>query len=189
MTELCPLPFCGDGEPTAPWNCTTSITPSGIRAAPSTPLTPTKPSIVSMDEALACGDLEESYQLWQQAQWNGSTGVTQEGDIPWVWLVNIDHLYWVRDGLQVAQQKIHPHGHGWSVVKQCGPVELGWREQGEGEPSMKDNVLFGVKKLLRAALLLLGVSLGAFLLLCASPLDPLQTNVGQVALGSMTPEQ
>lgn len=69
-----------------------------------------------MDEALACGDLEESYQLWQQAQWNGSTGVTQEGDIPWVWLVNIDHLYWVRDGLQVAQQKIHPHGHGWSVV-------------------------------------------------------------------------
>ena len=22
----------------------------------------------------------------------------------------------VREGLQVAQQKIHPHGHGWSVV-------------------------------------------------------------------------
>lgn len=70
----------------------------------------------AMDEALACSDLEESYQLWQQAQWNGTTGVTQEGDIPWVWLVNIDHLYWVRDGLQVAEQKIHPHGHGWSVV-------------------------------------------------------------------------
>ncbi len=70
----------------------------------------------AMDEALACSDLEESYQLWQQAQWNGTTGVTQEGDIPWMWLVNIDHLYWVRDGLQVAEQKIHPHGHGWSVV-------------------------------------------------------------------------
>ena len=70
----------------------------------------------AMDEALACSDLEESYQLWQQAQWNGTTGVTQEGDIPWVWLVNIDHLYWVWDGLQVAEQKIHPHGHGWSVV-------------------------------------------------------------------------
>ena len=69
-----------------------------------------------MDQALASSDLEESYQLWQQAQWNGTTGVTQEGDIPWVWLVNIDHLYWVRDGLQVAEQKIHPHGHGWSVV-------------------------------------------------------------------------
>ena len=70
----------------------------------------------TMDAALACTDLEESYQLWQQAQWDGETGVTQEGDIPWVWLVNIDHLYWVRDGLQVAEQKIHPHGHGWSLV-------------------------------------------------------------------------
>ncbi len=54
---------------------------------------------------------------------------------------------------------------------------------------MKQALLFTGKKLLRAALLLLGVSLAAFLLLCASPLDPLQTNVGQVALGSMSPEQ
>ena len=69
-----------------------------------------------MDEALASSDLEESYQLWQQAQWDGTTGVTQDGDIPWVWLVNVSHLYWVRDGLQIAEQKIHPHGHGWSIV-------------------------------------------------------------------------
>ena len=69
-----------------------------------------------MDQALAESDLEETYTLWQQAQWDGTTGVTQEGDIPWVWLVNIDHLYWVRDGLTVAEQKIHPHGHGWSIV-------------------------------------------------------------------------
>ena len=69
-----------------------------------------------MDQALASGDLEKSYALWQKAQWDGTTGVTQEGDVPWVWLVNIDHLYWVRDGLRVAEQKIHPHGHGWSVV-------------------------------------------------------------------------
>ena len=69
-----------------------------------------------MDQALAESDLEEAYTLWQQAQWDGTTGVTQEGDTPWVWLVNIDHLYWVRDGLTVAEQKIHPHGHGWSIV-------------------------------------------------------------------------
>lgn len=63
-----------------------------------------------MDAALSCPDLEESYALWQE---------TQEiiaGDIPWVWLVNVDHLYWVRDGLEIAEQKIHPHGHGWSIV-------------------------------------------------------------------------
>lgn len=69
-----------------------------------------------MDQALASGGLEESYKLWQQAQWDGTTGVAQDGDVPWVWLVNIDHLYWVRDGLNVAEQKIHPHGHGWSIV-------------------------------------------------------------------------
>ena len=69
-----------------------------------------------MDQALASNDLEESYELWKLSQWDGSTGVTQDGDIPWVWLVNIDHLYWVREDLQVADQKIHPHGHGWSLV-------------------------------------------------------------------------
>ncbi len=69
-----------------------------------------------MDAALKSNDLEESYELWQKAQWDGTTGVTQQGDIPWIWLCNVDHLYFVRDGLQVAEQKIHPHGHGWSIV-------------------------------------------------------------------------
>lgn len=69
-----------------------------------------------MDQALESGSLEESYELWQKAQWDGTTGLTQEGDIPWIWLCNIDHLYFVRDGLQVADQKLHPHGHGWSIV-------------------------------------------------------------------------
>ena len=54
---------------------------------------------------------------------------------------------------------------------------------------MKQALLFTGKKLLRAALLLLGVSLAAFLLMSASPLDPLQTNVGQAALGAMSQEQ
>jgi hypothetical protein len=35
-----------------------------------------------MDEALACGDLEESYTLWQKAQWDGVTGVTVKGTAP-----------------------------------------------------------------------------------------------------------
>lgn len=63
-----------------------------------------------MDAALARSDLEESYTLWQQAQ----EEIVR--DVPWVWLVNVDHLYWVRDGLHVAEQKLHPHGHGWSIV-------------------------------------------------------------------------
>lgn len=69
-----------------------------------------------MEQALSTGSLEDSYELWKKAQWDGTTGITQEGDIPWIWLCNIDHLYFVRDGLRVAEQKIHPHGHGWSIV-------------------------------------------------------------------------
>ncbi|WP_434310941.1 ABC transporter substrate-binding protein [Hominifimenecus sp. rT4P-3] len=68
-----------------------------------------------MDQALET-ELSDSYELWQKAQWDGTAGVTQEGDVPWVWLCNVDHLYFVRDGLAVADQKIHPHGHGWSIV-------------------------------------------------------------------------
>lgn len=79
-----------------------------------------------MDEALKASELEDSYDLWQKAQWGGSTGVTQEGDIPWVWLCNVDHLYYVRNGLQVAEQKIHPHGHGWSIVNNVDQWE--WNE-------------------------------------------------------------
>lgn len=79
-----------------------------------------------MDEALKASELEDSYDLWQKAQWDVSTGVTQEGDIPWVWLCNVDHLYYVRNGLQVAEQKIHPHGHGWSIVNNVDQWE--WNE-------------------------------------------------------------
>ena len=54
---------------------------------------------------------------------------------------------------------------------------------------MRHRLEFAGKKCIRMLLLLLGVSLAAFLLMAASPLDPLQTKVGQAALGSMSPEQ
>lgn len=69
-----------------------------------------------MDQALQCSDLEESYELWKLAQWDGTTGVSHEGDIPWIWLCNVQHLYYIKDGLSIGEQKIHPHGHGWSLV-------------------------------------------------------------------------
>lgn len=69
-----------------------------------------------MDEALRSSNLEESYELWKKSQWDGVSGITQDGDIPWIWLVNIDHLYWAKSELAVAEQKLHPHGHGWSIV-------------------------------------------------------------------------
>ncbi len=82
-----------------------------------------------MEEALASSNLEESYELWKKAQWDGKEGIIQEGDIPWIWLVNLDHLYWAREGLLVAEQKLHPHGHGWSVVNNID--QWTWKETTE----------------------------------------------------------
>lgn len=48
---------------------------------------------------------------------------------------------------------------------------------------------FVLKKLIRMAVLLGLVSVLTFVLVSASPLDPLATNVGQAALGSMSQEQ
>jgi peptide/nickel transport system substrate-binding protein len=69
-----------------------------------------------LDDALAQPSIEESYELWQNAQWDGTVGVAPQGAATWVWFASIDHLYFTRDGLQLAAQKLHPHGHGWSVV-------------------------------------------------------------------------
>lgn len=54
---------------------------------------------------------------------------------------------------------------------------------------MKVNGMWIVKSLLRIAVLLALVSAAAFFLVSVSPLDPLKTNVGQAALGSMSREQ
>lgn len=74
-----------------------------------------------LDAALAATDMEESYRLWQQAQAN----VGPDAEALWVWFANVDHLYFVKDGLTVAEQKLHPHGHGWSVVNNID--QWSWR--------------------------------------------------------------
>ena len=69
-----------------------------------------------LDQALAQPDVEASYPFWQKSEWDGEEGIAPQGAATWVWFANVDHLYWVREGLRVAEQKLQPHGHGWSVV-------------------------------------------------------------------------
>ena len=69
-----------------------------------------------IDAALAMTRVEDSYDQWKRAQWDGTEGVAPQGGASWVWLVNVDHLYFKRSGLTIAEQKPHPHGHGWSLV-------------------------------------------------------------------------
>ena len=71
-----------------------------------------------LDAALAAPTLEESYTEYRLAMWDeqAQDGEAPKGAATWVWLANIDHLYFKRHGLEVAQQKPHPHGHGWSLA-------------------------------------------------------------------------
>lgn len=54
---------------------------------------------------------------------------------------------------------------------------------------MKHHLLFAGKNFIRMILLLIAVSIATFALVTASPIDPLQANVGQAALGSMSEAQ
>ena len=69
-----------------------------------------------LDEALAQTNIDDSYEYYQKAQWDGSEGIAPQGAATWAWIANVDHLYFTREGLYIAPQKPHPHGHGWSLV-------------------------------------------------------------------------
>lgn len=65
------------------------------------------------DQALQATTEEEAIEFWKKAQWDGETGVSAKGDAAWAWLVNIEHLYLVKEGLDIGNQRIHVHGHAW----------------------------------------------------------------------------
>lgn len=69
-----------------------------------------------MMNALRATNEQEAWAFWKKAQWDGETGLSAKGDAPWTWLVNLDHLYLVKAGLDIGKQKIHPHGHGWPIT-------------------------------------------------------------------------
>jgi peptide/nickel transport system permease protein len=54
---------------------------------------------------------------------------------------------------------------------------------------LKEHFIFIGKQMIRMLLLLFFVSVAAFTLVSVSPIDPLQANVGQAALGAMSQEQ
>lgn len=60
---------------------------------------------------------EEANANWQKAQWDSTTGTAMQSECPWVWIVNLDHVTFVRDGLSIGEQPIHGHGHGISLVQ------------------------------------------------------------------------
>lgn len=78
-----------------------------------------------LDAALQALTPEEANKQWQLAQWDGSIGTSMKGETPWVWLVNLDHIYYVADGLDIGQQQLHAHGASWTLLQNLR--EWTWR--------------------------------------------------------------
>lgn len=70
-----------------------------------------------LNAAMEALTVEEANKYWQLAQWDGETGTAMKGECPWVWIVNLDHVTYVRDGLSIGKQPIHGHGHGLPLIQ------------------------------------------------------------------------
>lgn len=68
------------------------------------------------EQALQAKSEKEALEYWKKAQWDGTTGLSGKGDAAWAWLVNVDHLYLMKDNLDIGKQRIHVHGHGWPAT-------------------------------------------------------------------------
>jgi len=68
------------------------------------------------EKALQATSQEQANRYWKKAQWDGKTGFSNLGDAPWVWLVNLDHLFFIRENLVIGPQKVQPHEHSWPIT-------------------------------------------------------------------------
>lgn len=79
-----------------------------------------------IDLALKANSQEEAYEYWQKAQWDGQTGFSTQGDAPWIWLTRIDHVYRIKQGLNVGEQGIQNPSMGWALLHNI--TEWTWDE-------------------------------------------------------------
>ncbi|MGL5439163.1 MAG: ABC transporter substrate-binding protein [Filifactoraceae bacterium] len=59
---------------------------------------------------------EEANKNWKQAQWDGTTGGSILGDMAYIPICYVNHIYFVREGLDIGTQIIHPHDHGLALT-------------------------------------------------------------------------
>lgn len=76
------------------------------------------------EQAQAAPTLEASYDIWKKAEWDGQTGFGARGDAAWAWLVNLDHIYFADECLDLGPLQVEPHGHGWPITS--GILNWSW---------------------------------------------------------------
>lgn len=77
-----------------------------------------------IQKALSAKNDTEANGYWRKAQDDGSQGANY--DYPYLFIVNIEHCYFVKDGLNIKEetQIPHPHGHGMPII--CNMNEWEW---------------------------------------------------------------
>lgn len=66
----------------------------------------------AIEKAISASSIEDANNAWKEAQKMG------EQEYPYLFLVNIEHSYFVKDGLNISvdTQIPHPHGHGSPII-------------------------------------------------------------------------
>ncbi|WP_029758817.1 ABC transporter substrate-binding protein [Fusobacterium nucleatum] len=61
-------------------------------------------------------DEKVAIENWQKALWDGKEGGSVLGDAPYCTICYLEHLYFVRDGLDLGRQKLHTHARDLSLM-------------------------------------------------------------------------
>ncbi|RLP11933.1 ABC transporter substrate-binding protein [Propionibacterium australiense] len=69
-----------------------------------------------LEQALTATDQKSADEHWHKALWDGRTGGSVLGDNPYLCVGYIRHNYYVRDGLDIGTQRVHPHDHFLHVL-------------------------------------------------------------------------
>lgn len=71
-----------------------------------------------LKKAISATDSDESYKEFKLAQYDSQAkdGVNIDTGASWVWLANVDHMFFVKNGVSIGDQQLQPHGHGWSLL-------------------------------------------------------------------------
>lgn len=78
-----------------------------------------------LDAALHNPDPIAANDEWKAAQLDGDgNGFTAAADAAWAWLVNLDHMYYVDQCLDLGALQTEPHGHGWPIT--AGITQWQW---------------------------------------------------------------
>ncbi|MDO4260810.1 MAG: ABC transporter substrate-binding protein [Eubacteriales bacterium] len=76
---------------------------------------------VKIDEALSANNQEDAVAAWKEVQ------RMADADYPYLYLVNIQHCYFVNENLDISTetQVPHPHGHGSPII--CNMGDWSWK--------------------------------------------------------------